>query len=170
MDPKNESRKHLQDMVVMALLLVAGLLFYFVFIPGQIRLSSAWGAHVNFTSRSFPNMLVIALALVSAVGLARAVAGYVRARKALAAAGRADENPESRATALQLAIPYVTYAIIVIYGLLFRHIGYVYATLLVPPVLMAVLGCRKWTLYLAAYAFGAVLYLVFKVFMNVPLP
>lgn len=169
MDTRRKLKKQVQDMVVMAVLMAAGAAFYYVFIPSQIRLRAAMGGATNFSSRTFPNLLMIALFAVALIGLSKAVVGYVRLKRALSA----ETAPPPAAPPgglFRVLVPYIAYAVIVAYCVLFRQIGYIFATLIVPPALMLLLGCRKWWLYLSTYAFAAVIYVVFKVLMNVPLP
>ncbi len=66
-------------------------------------------------------------------------------------------------------IPLGVFALALVYALLFKYIGFIPATILVPPVLLLLLGCRKWYFYAAVYVFSAVMYAVFRFVLLVPI-
>ena len=139
-----ELKKARREFCFMAVLLVLSILFYTVVIPAQIPLRSTWGADIAFTSRKI----------------------FVLKRRA-AEQPRKESAKEPLAKAL---VPYAVFGLILLYGVLFAKIGYIWSTLLVPPALLAVMGCRKWTYYLYVYGFAAVVYVLFRFVLQVVLP
>lgn len=166
-----EIKKLKQDIVVMTILMLLSASFYFIFIPNQIRLSSMFTGNTSFSSRTFPNSMAIAIFSVAGLGLVKALMGLVKHKKAKVPEGNLPESGRMDKNALiQHGIPYFVYILIVVYCILFEVIGYVFATLIVPPLLMYAIGCRKPRFYGYMYAFGVVLYLVFKVGLRIPMP
>lgn len=165
-----EIRKLKLDIVVMAILMILSLFFYFLFIPNQIRLSAMFTGNTSFSSRTFPNIVAIAVFIVASIGLIKAVIGLAEHRRAVPPEVTLPKNrPGSNKAIIRQMIPFIVYALIVVYCILFEVIGYIYATLIIPPLLMFVIGCRKRRYYLYMYAFGALLYLVFKVGLRIPM-
>jgi hypothetical protein len=161
-------KKTRQDIIVMALLMIVSLFFYFVFIPSQIPMSANWSGNVSFSSRTFPSFLMVALFITTGIGLIRGIIRYAAVLKK----GRAEAAvaKHDKKEIFKIVAPYITYVFILLYCVLFQKIGYIFSTLLVPPVLMFFLGCRKWLTYIGIYVFAAILYAVFKLIMRVPLP
>ena len=56
-----------------------------------------------------------------------------------------------------------------VYAVLFIQIGFIPATVIVPPVILFAVGCRKWSYYGIYYAFAAVMYLLFRYVLLVPI-
>lgn len=166
-----EIKKTKQDIVTMTILMVVCALFYFIFIPNQIRLSSAWSGNISFTSRTFPYALSVALFIVSGIGLVNAIVSFLKLKKTVKSEEKTGEKRQTDMKAfLKIAMPFIVYTLILAYSILFDKIGFIYSTLIVPPILIFVLGCRKWQLYLATYGFAAVVYVVFKIILSIPIP
>ena len=64
---------------------------------------------------------------------------------------------------------YIVFLLVLLYGILFAKLGFIAATAIVPPVILLVIGCRKWHYYLIYYAFAAALYALFKYLLLVPI-
>lgn len=161
-----ELKKARKDFFTMLILLAASILLQFVLIPAQIPLRGGWSGADAFTSRTFPSILAGVLSLFSLVGLVGAGRRLFLLRKEQA--GRAE--PASRVELKLFIRPLVMFAAAAVYGWLFTQLGYVISTLIACPVILGILGCRKWQYYLCVYAFAAVVYVVFKVVLMVPLP
>lgn len=160
-----ELKKAYRDLIAMLALLLASVLLQFVLIPAQIPLRGGWAGADSFTSRTFPSILAGVLAVSSLSGLIGAGRRIFLLRKA----GQTDTA--ARAWDLAgLVRPAVMFAVVAVYGYLFTKLGYIPATLLACPVILGILGCRKWQYYLCVYAFAAAVYLVFKLVLQVPLP
>ena len=106
----------------------------------------------------------------------RWVISYCTRRRRRPAAGKArrEEGPieRERKTREQWAdalLPYGIFVLIVVYGLLFKTFGIVAASLIVPPVILFLLRCRKWYMYLILYAFFGLMYALFTMVLHVPI-
>lgn len=164
-------KKTKQDIVTMIILMIVSALFYFIFIPGQIRLSSVWSGSIPFSSRSFPYILSVGLFIVAGVGLANAIVSLIKLKKIMKLEEKTIENRRTDKKAIiKLVMPFIVYALILIYAILFKQIGYIYSTLIIPPILIFILGSKKWQFYLFTYIFAAVVYVVFKLILNIPIP
>lgn len=62
------------------------------------------------------------------------------------------------------------FGLCLVYAILFDIIGYLPATFLVPPVVLYVMGSRKWQHYLCVYAVAIAVYVVFRYVLNVQVP
>ena len=153
----------------MLTLMIVSALFYFKFIPEQIRISSLWSGSTSFSSRTFPNLLVLTLFGVSSIGFLRAL-WQLRQIKTGTAGERPERRPFTPAGVVNFLTPVIVLGIILLYCVLFKSIGYIWASVLVPPVLLLVLNCRRWQYYAVVYAFSAILYVIFKLVLLVPLP
>ena len=66
-------------------------------------------------------------------------------------------------------MPFIVFALVLLYAVLFMMIGFIPATLVVPPVILFVIGCRKWHYYPIYYVFAALMYLLFRYILLVPI-
>lgn len=167
-----ETKKLKLDIIVMTILMILSGLFYYFFIPAQIPLSAMFTGNTSFSSRTFPNVIAVALFAIAGLSLVKSISGLVKARRSqvpsVEKAG--GTGPRGVAAILPRVIPYIVYLLIVLYCFLFEAIGYVAATIIVPPFLMLLLGCRNWKYYAYMYAFGALLYMIFKLGLRIPMP
>lgn len=62
------------------------------------------------------------------------------------------------------------FGLCVVYTILFDAIGYLPATFLIPPLVLYVMGSRKWQHYLCVYGIAIVVYVVFRYVLNVQVP
>ena len=153
----------------MTVLFLLSVLFYTVVIPVQIPLRSTWGADIAFTSRTYPSLLAIAMIGMSAIGMADALRKiFLQKRREGEGKGAGQEG--EKPPLLKTLIPYVIFGLILLYGALFAKIGYIWSTLLVPPAILAVMGCRKYSYYLCVYGFAAAVYVLFRFVLQVTLP
>lgn len=157
-------RKAKADMLIYTILMSICLLFYFWFIPAQVRVTK--NSNQVFTSRTFPRFLVVALFIVALVGFCNALYQYITLRKQ--EKGR-EELPADGKKAWTHVVPVIAFALIMAYALMFKYVGFIPATLLVIPAFLALFRCKKWTYYAGAYGFCAVMYLVFVYVLGVPL-
>ena len=145
-------------------------IFIVFIIPAQIPLKGSWGSDIFFTSRTYPYFASVSLLIVSALGCLWSARRMFRINKKMKEQGIVTAREKiTRQKVLVWFIPYITYGFIVLYGVLVDRIGFIFATAIVPPVMLLALGCKKWTYYLSVYVFAAVLYLIFRVVFLVPL-
>lgn len=106
--------------------------------------------------------------LASLAGLILAIYHYCKAVKA---EGKPVREPvvRTRRETVGLFIPFIIFALILVYAVLFIQIGFIPATVIVPPVILFAVGCRKWSYYGIYYAFAAVMYLLFRCVLLVPI-
>lgn len=162
-----ELKKAKRDFFFMLVLLILSVVFYVVVIPAQIPLRNNWGADIVFTSRTYPSLLAIALIIMSVIGMAASLRRIISLKKQGMVSQRT--KPDGRAI-WKMIVPYVVFLLILAYGILFSSIGFIWATLLIPPVILFVLGCRKWPYYLFVYLFAAGVYALFRFVLHVALP
>jgi hypothetical protein len=164
-----EVKKVKYDIIVMMILMIVCVLFYFIFIPGQIRLSGAWNGNTSFSSRTFPYISVITIFIVSSISLIKSIVTIKKHKSEISLEAKA-KYTFNKKTIYHFFMPFIVYLIILAYGILFMKIGYIFATLIVPPILLFVLGCKRWQIYSYVYGFAAIMYLIFKIVLKVPMP
>lgn len=161
---RNQVKK---DILMWAFFFAFGIMMAFVIIPKQIPVS-AMLAKEYITPRSFPTAICLALSLVSFVGLASSIRKFLRIQKEARAENAAEADRER--SLYDSIFPFLIFALIVVYAVMFKRLGFIWATAIIPPIILALLKCRKWYMYLALYAFAAIIYILFTVVLNVPLP
>jgi len=164
-----EIKKVRQDIVVMAFIMIVSALFYTYFIPSQIRLSSAWSGNTSFSSRTFPYVLAAGMFIVSSIGFLKALISYIKLKKT-AETVKTNAQEKTGQKILEKAMPFIIYALIIVYIILFNKIGFILSTLIMTPLMMFLLRCRNWRYYLYVYAFEAVVYVIFIAVFKIPLP
>ena len=116
--------------------------------------------------RTVPYLAAGGVLLVSAIGFVSNLATWLKARREEGPIERERKTREQWADAL---LPYGIFVLIVVYGLLFKTFGIVAASLIVPPVILFLLRCRKWYMYLILYAFFGLMYALFTMVLHVPI-
>ncbi len=164
-----EAKKLKKDIISLTILAIVCLWFYFIFIPEQIPLSSAASGNITFTSRTFPYILAVFIFIMAGIGLIQSIFKFLAYRKDIAKE-EVKEKAIDKGELLQKIIPYFIYIIIFAYGVMFKKFGFIFATLIIIPIMLIALKCKDWKIYLYVYAFAIVLYLVFKLVLRVPLP
>lgn len=165
-----ELKKVRTDLILFTLLTAACLVLLFYVTPRQVAVGNNI-AQSDFTQRTFPNLLLGGMTVVSAAGAIVSLVKFLRLRKAQKPEGTA-EQAEGKAShgIMVLAAPYITFAVIAVYCVLFVKIGFIWSSLLLPLVLMPMFRCKKWWYYLIVYGFYATIYVLFKMILYVPLP
>lgn len=162
-----EAKKARGDIILYSVLSVVGIIFYVFIIPGQIYLSKTASAEA-FSPDTFPNAVTILFVIASLCGLALAIYRY---RKAVQLEGKPqkDTTPRTRREIVGAFMPFIVFALVLLYAILFMYVGFIPATVIVPPVILFVIGCRKWHYYPIYYAFAALMYLLFRYILLVPI-
>ena len=110
-----EIKRTRTDFWVMLILFVLSIIFYFVIIPAQIPARSSWGTDAQFTSRTFPQILAVVLAISSFCGVISNGWKLAKLKK--------EEAPVSEkkdaVQILQVLFPYLVFLLILAYGILF---------------------------------------------------
>lgn len=152
------------DMFMYIGLIVICLLFYFVLIPQQIVLRGSWSGDITFTSRTFPYILFAAMGIASLIGVIQTA---YKMKRFIAENGSAVK--EAGGGLKKLLLPVYFFVLTGVYAFLFDRLGYIIATVVIIPLYLASLKCKKWQYYAITYGVGAVVYLVFKFILNIPL-
>lgn len=153
------------DAILAVIFVFLSIWMILVAIPGEISRSATWStvdSHVN--SRTFPYFAAIIMGGAALVQLGKAAAQYLAQR-------RSHQEPVKGRIIWAKELRMIgVFLLCVLYGFLFIKIGYILATIIVPPLILLALGDRKWHHYLSVYAVGAIMYVVFQFLLRIRLP
>ncbi len=152
------------NIVFGALFLTLALYVIFIAIPTQINMAGRWSGDAGVNSRSFPYMASVVMGAAAAIQL------IVNSIKLIVIKAKNREMPGIKIEWNKELRTIAAFILCVLYGLLFVNIGYIYATLIVPPIMLALLGSRKWQHYLSLYIVGAIMYVLFIYVLRIRLP
>ena len=163
-------KKARTDIIIYSAFTILGVIFYKWVIPTQIFISKTASAEA-FSPDTFPNAVTILFILASAVGLLLAIARY---RKAIAQAKVSPElepkaTKKTKTEIIGILVPFIVFALVVLYAVLFMIIGFIPATIIVPPIILLAIGCKKWNYYVIYYVFAGLMYLLFRYILLVPI-
>ena len=149
------------DIILYSVLLAVSFIFYKWIIPTQIYMN-ALARMEKFNPDTFPNFATIVFMIVSAAGLIWAVIRYIMAVKTEGKPVK--ESIElTKKEKIGIFMPFIVFALIIVYIIIFAKIGFIIATALIPPVILFVIGCRKPKFYIYYYIFSYV-YIIFFIF------
>lgn len=133
-------------------------------IPTQIDLQQLFGGtDIGTNSRTAAYFAAFMMGIPSLIQLISASVKYFKLKKTSEDAEiKIDWTSEIRALGV--------FVLCIAYGALFQWPGYIVATIIIPPVILLVLGDRKWQHYLSVYGLGAVMYVIFFYLLKVTLP
>lgn len=155
------------DIILYSVLLAVSFIFYKWIIPTQIYMN-ALARMEKFNPDTFPNFATIVFMIVSAAGLIWAVIRYIMAVKTEGKPVK--ESMElTKKEKIGIFMPFIVFALIIVYIIIFAKIGFIIATALIPPVILFVIGCRKPKFYIYYYIFSIVMYLLFRFILLVPI-
>lgn len=162
-----EAKKARGDIILYAVFTVVGIIFYKWIIPTQIYLSKTAQAEA-FSPDTFPNAVTILFIIASLAGLLLAIYRY---HKAVQVEGKPqkDTTLKTKREIVGDFMPLIVFLLVLIYAILFMAIGFIPATLIVPPVILFAIGCRKWHYYPIYYVFAMAMYLLFRYILLVPI-
>lgn len=164
MKAKNAKR----DIILYICLAIASLVVYYWIIPTQIHMNST-AKQEAFNPDTFPRFITIVFFLACVAGAANAARMYMQARKE---EGPPEKRPRAKRTAREVVtalMPYIIFLLTLCYGILFKVIGFVPATAIMMPVILLVIGCKKWHYYVIVLAVAAALYALFRFVLHVPI-
>ena len=162
-----EAKKARGDIILYSVLTLVGIIFYVFIIPGQIYISKTAGAEA-FSPDTFPNAVTILFVIASLCGLVLAVHRYHKAVQ-LEGKPQKDTTPRSRREIVGDFMPLIVFSLVLLYLILFMNIGFIPATIIVPSMILFVIGCRKRHYFLIYYVFAALMYLLFRYILLVPI-
>ena len=161
-------------MIVYAILIIANIVFYFFIIPSQVTIAGSAKLE-KFSPDTFPRFVTIVFFISAMLGLLNSFRLYRRADDNESTDGEtATDEPittsEGHNISRKLAvfIPYIVFALTLLYGILFAKFGVIIATIIVPPIVLFVIGCKKWHYYVIVYVFAIALFVLFKYLLLVP--
>lgn len=160
-------KKLKQDMIMFSVVLAASVIFLRWIIPNQIYVTPVASQEI-FSPDTFPKFAAGIMLAASACGLVLTAADYWKTVKR---EGRpvVEKKRYTPADVYSALVPYMLFLLSVLYAFLYNHLGAVWSTVIVPPLALAIVKCRKWSRYLIVYAFAAALYVLFKYALHVPL-
>lgn len=158
-------KKAFQDMFLMLFFAVVALILIWVVIPNQIKVTAIMEKEV-LSPRTVPYLAAGGILLISVIGFLSNLFIWLRERKTDQSVKQESKPKDERINAL---FSYLIFLLIVLYGVLFQYFGIVVASLVVPPVMLYLLRCRKWYMYLILYAFFGIMYTLFTVVLHVPI-
>ena len=151
--------------ILAVIFLLLSLWMIFFAIPEEVSTSSSWSiVDSGVNSRTFPYFASIIMGGAALVQLVVTIRKYIilKKQKQKPDDGKIEWKKELRAIAVFLAC--------ILYGVLFVTIGYIFATIIVPPIILLILGTRKWTHYAVVYGVGTIMYFIFQFLLKIRLP
>ena len=162
-----EAKKARKDIILYAVLLVVSFIFYKWIIPTQIYMN-ALAKLERFNPDTFPNFATIFFMVAAVMGLVGAVIRYIKAVKVEGKPVK-EHVERTKKEKIGILMPYIVFALVLVYIILFAKIGFIPATAILPPIILFVIGCRKPKFYLYYYLFVTVFYLLFRFVLSVPI-
>ncbi len=153
------------ESLLAVIFILLSLWMIFIAIPSEISLSATWSTvDSGVNSRTFPYFSAIIMGSAALLQLIIVVKKYIIQRNA-------QEKPvQGKIIWIKELRAITVFIICVIYGILFIKIGYILATIIAPPMILFVLGDRKWKHYLTVYGVGAAMYVIFQFLLKIRLP
>lgn len=153
--------------------LAAAVALWFLIDVGVSESSTFSGNSPMLTSRFFPRFTACLLGLSSLACLAGSVLNIRARRKAEqpedAEAADANLAPEDNTLWSEFRVLGLL-GLFVLFGLMFHPLGYLYSSIIVCTLTLALLKCKNWKYYLISWAFAGLIFLVFTRLLYVPLP
>lgn len=160
-----EKKRIKQNLLCAVVFLVFSVYLILDAIPGQISVGGGLAAAEQWAdSRTFPYFAAWIMGVAALGEIIRNIYQYRSLSKEEKA--EAFHNIPWRWELRALAV----FGLCVIYTMLFEVIGYLPATFLIPPLVLYVMGSRKWQHYLCVYGIAIVVYVVFLYVLNVQVP
>lgn len=162
-------KKLRDDIAAFAVVLAIGVYFLAFGIADQVGIPAA-AAKSSFTPRTFPTILFAVITVCAAAGLIKSVVGYIMEKRTEEGTPAPKWSEGNRKEKIAAFMPWICLLLCLAYAIIFSKLGFIAATLIIPPIILFVLGCRKWQHYLYVYAFCGAMYLIFTLVLKVRLP
>lgn len=163
---KKEAKKNI---IIYTCMAVASIIIYYVIIPTQIHMNSTAKAEA-FNPDTFPKFCTVIFFIASFLGVINTAFQY---RKLLSvedeSSSDAKEKEQPKKDILGILMPYIIFLLTLIYGILFKKIGFVLSTVIMIPIYLITVRCKKWSYYVIVYLFAALMYVLFKIILHVPI-
>lgn len=164
-----EKKEIRDDLYAMIFLLGFSLIAYFYLIPTGIKANVTFGGATGVSSRSFPYLVVMIMGGVSLLQLIRDVVKLGKLPED--GSGQKDSNifnnPEVRKPFLRMAGVLILFTV---FGGLFITVGFAAACIIVLPLILFVLGSRRISHYASVLVFSGVVYILFRLVLNIRIP
>ena len=169
-----EIRKKTESVITLFLLMVLAVVTRIWILPAQIpETNAALNTSGTFTPRTFPGLLLVVIAVLCFVGVVSNLVSLIKLRRQYAdelSAKKPEKEKKSFGQIVENLIPYIIFAILILYWFLITKIGFLISTLIITTMILALLRCKKWYLYLATWIYSGTLYLIFTKVLYVRLP
>jgi len=162
-----EAKKAREDIILYSVLLVAAFVFYKWIIPTQIYMN-ALARMEKFDPDTFPNFATIFFMIAAIMGIVNSVIRYMKAVKVEGKPVK-EKVEKTQREKVGFWMPFIVFALVIIYIIVFAYFGFIPATAIVPPVILFVIGCRKSHFYAYYYGFVVLMYLLFRFVLSVPI-
>lgn len=145
------------------ILFAFSLIMIFYAIPTQISVNNLLGGDSTIVnSRFFPYLIAAIIGVLSAVEFVFSVISMAK----LSSNNHAHQKEPPKGTIIAMSV----FALFVIYLLVFAQLGFIISSAIVPPIVLWLLGSRKWQHYLSYYGVMAATYFVFVYALKISLP
>lgn len=152
---------------------IGSALFFFVLsvalwiyiIPAGVPLRASYGGATGVDSRTFPYFAAAMIGLASLAMLTLSVYHCMKLRRGNQETGDEPINNIKRAHH-SIAV----FTLFVLCSVLLDQAGFIAATTIVPPLILWAVGSRKPLHYISAYVFAVIMYVVFRILLQVRLP
>ncbi len=159
-----EKQKLRNNLVASGIFVAFSAFMVFYAISHEISVKSLLGSSMSsIDSRLFPYITSAFIGVLALVEFAVTLGKYLRL-----GSGGADQTrvaQGSRGILLALGL----FGLFAGYAVLFRYFGFIAATSVVPPVVLFVMGSRKWYHYASFYVVAAITYILFVHALNIAL-
>jgi len=162
-----DEKKAKEELLVMVVCALFCICLFTIIIPNFIPVPPAAEKDV-FTPRTFPYFLGSIMAVCTIIGLVQTSRNYYLAHKNNK--GNEAKVRPTRQEVLNTCIPYIIFALVVVYGICITNFGFIVSTCLIPPIVLFLIGGRKWYQYVGVLAFAAIIWVLFRFVLHVQLP
>ncbi|WP_409967393.1 tripartite tricarboxylate transporter TctB family protein [Bengtsoniella intestinalis] len=160
-------KKIQQDLISGTIVAVFSAIMIMYIIPLGISVTSfGEGASMGINSQTFPLVATYFMLIASCVLIVSSGLKLLKLKKEHPEEFKVKNKPRWK-DELRTAI---LVCLCVLYAILFSTVGYVIATLIIPPCMLLLMGSRDWKHYVSVYCVGIVIYVIFKFIMGIPLP
>lgn len=166
----NELKKARENVLVMMFMAIVCSLLYLWVIPTFVPVPRAAEGE-SFTPQTLPYLLTTVMTICTVWGLISYGREYLKIKKETENQKQPDQTKEkSRFEKINEWIPYVVFLTVVGYGILINACGFILSTIVLIPVVLLIIGCKKWNYYVIAYLFAALVWVVFRFVLKIQLP
>ena len=156
-----EKKKQQNNLLASGAFIIVSIVMVFYAIPNEIAVNDILGKSTTITnSRFFPYVVSIFIGIIALIEFIAALIKYMSLRKQ-----EGDQDTEKEEAGITRAL--IIFGLIVLYALLFNYFGFIIATIVVPPIVLFVMGSRKWYHYASFYGVAAITYILFKFVLHI---